>query len=582
MTALQDAIEELRSNPQQSQALDVEGDCVVLAPPGSGKTKLLTVRMVRDLRDSIREPHGAACITYTNAAAGELTRRVSELGVPRRSNLFVGTVHAFAIRAILRPYAVLAGCPEALAPIATDAQSNACYGQAEQEFYAASESRVGVKNTVKLRRQHLNYEPADVEAGGERTAAVARRWDELLAEAGLVDFDGVVRHAVAVVEDYEWVRRAMAARFPRLFLDEYQDLAPGLDRLARALCFDEVADADLFAVGDPDQSIMGFNGSRPELLLDLAHKQGVHCVRLEMNYRSRGQIVQTALKALGAERTITWLDEGGDVTLHECETGPDGQFDQMAEIISSEREAGTPLEQVAVLCPNRYIKRDAVEALEADQIPAFSRGEEYRETPVTTLIEGFASWAAQPRGESGFRLGGLLGRWRMVMGYRDQLRYETALMRILLAHRDGSRRAGEFAPAVAALGLRARLCDSGRADELEQLDNMLEALTSGDLRTLDVAGLGRRGYAPGQVHVSTIHAGKGLEFETVVVVGLDEGDFPSWRAKTPRDLEDARRAFYVSLTRAKRRVDLLYSGFRVTQSGNRQTNGRCRFLDDVE
>src|SRR3954466_16375449 len=131
MTALQDAIEQLRSNPQQSEALDAEGDCVVLAPPGSGKTKLLTVRLVRALRDQIREPHGAACITYTNAAAGELVRRVTELGSPRRSNLFIGTVHAFAMRAILRPYATLTGHPEALAPIATEAQVETCYRQAE-------------------------------------------------------------------------------------------------------------------------------------------------------------------------------------------------------------------------------------------------------------------------------------------------------------------------------------------------------------------------------------------------------------------------------------------------------------------
>jgi DNA helicase-2/ATP-dependent DNA helicase PcrA len=582
VTALDDAIAELRANPQQSEALDVEGNCVVLAPPGSGKTKLLTVRMVRDLRDRIREPHGAACITYTNAAAGELVRRVTELGAPRRSNLFIGTVHAFAIRAILRPYAGLTGQPEARAPIATDAERQACYRQAEREFYGNHEDRRGVENTVKLRRQHLNYEPGDIDAGGERTAAVARRWDELLAEGGLVDFEGVVRHSVAVVEDHQWVRRALAARFPQLFLDEYQDLAPGLDRLARALCFDESADADLFAVGDPDQSIMGFNGSRPELLLDLADDARVHCVRLETNYRSRGRIVQTALRALGEERTITWLDEGGDITLHECDRGPDEQFERMVAIVASERDAATPLEQVAVLCPNKYIKRDAAQALDDAQIPAFVRGDEYRETPVTALVESFAAWTTQPRGESGFRLGDLLRRWRMLMGQRDTLRRDVALIELLFAHRAGDRRAGEFAAAIAALGLRIRLRRTGRDDELVELDKMLEALTTGELRQLTVAGLGRRGHAPGQVHISTIHAGKGLEFEAVVVIALDEGDFPSYRATTPREIEDARRAFYVSLTRAKRRVDLLYSGFRVTQSGNRQMNGRCRFLNYID
>jgi DNA helicase-2/ATP-dependent DNA helicase PcrA len=110
---------------------------------------------------------------------------------------------------------------------------------------------------------------------------------------------------------------------------------------------------------------------------------------------------------------------------------------------------------------------------------------------------------------------------------------------------------------------------------------MIEAFTSGDLSDLDVAALGRRAHAPDQVQVSTIHAGKGLEFEVVIVIALDEGEFPSWMAQTEREIADARRAFYVSLTRAKRRLDLLYSGFRVTQKGLRRNDGRCRFLDDI-
>ena len=167
------------------------------------------------------------------------------------------------------------------------------------------------------------------------TAAVAERWEQILAERGLVDFDSIVRHAVEIVEGNAWVRRALAARFPHLFLDEYQDLAPGLDRLVRALCFDETADADLFAVGDPDQSIMGFNGSRPELLLELAERPFVHCVRLETNYRSRASIVQAALRALGEDRNIEWLDEGGEIALHECPEGKDQQHRRMVKMADS-------------------------------------------------------------------------------------------------------------------------------------------------------------------------------------------------------------------------------------------------------
>jgi DNA helicase-2/ATP-dependent DNA helicase PcrA len=581
VSALSAAIEELRSNPRQWEAFASRGDVVVLAPPGSGKTKLLTVRMVHDLRESIPEPHGAACITYTNAAAGELQRRATELGIPRRSNIVIGTVHAFAMGAILRPYARLAGRPEALAPIATKEQRDACYMRAEDAVYGPYENRTGVKNTVQLRRQHLNYDASDVIAGGERSAQVAERWEAILAEEGLVDFDAVVRHAVAIVQEHAWVRRALAARFPRLFLDEYQDLAPGLDELARALCFDESADADLFAVGDPDQSIMGFNGSRPELLHALAKDDRVTCVRLETNYRSRGKIVQTALMALGEDRTIEWLTEGGAITLHECVGGPDDQRARMVEIVEEQRVGGTPLGEIAVLCPNRWIKADAAAALASAHVRFFARGDEYRETPTTALIEGLAAWATQRRGESGFRLGDLLSRWRTLVPSRETLRADTALIDLLYANGDGTQSASEFVSSVANTGLYAQLRRSGRQDELDELELMVEAVTTGDLSELDVAGLGRRAHAPDQVQVSTIHAGKGLEFEVVIVIALDEGDFPSWMAQTEREIADARRAFYVSLTRAKRRLDLLYSGFRITQKGLRRDDGRCRFIDDI-
>jgi DNA helicase-2/ATP-dependent DNA helicase PcrA len=386
---------------------------------------------------------------------------------------------------------------------------------------------------------------------------------------------------VTLVETHPWIRRALAARFPRLFLDEYQDLAPGLDRLAQALCFDETADADLFAVGDPDQSIMGFNGSRPELLLDLANRPRVHCVRLETNYRNRASIVQTALRALGEHREIAWLDEGGDIEFHECPNGREEQHQRMLDVVIDERDAGTPLEEVAVLCPNRWVKGDVVAALRGADIPAIARGEEYRETPTTTLLEAAAAWSTQPRGASGFRLGDLLRRWRILMGPRDTLSRETALVRLFLNHGDGTGRAGEFAAGIYGLGLAARLHRTGRDDEADELDKMVEALTEGPLRDLTVAQLGARAHAPGQVHVSTMHAGKGLEFDAVVLIALDEGDFPSYHATSARELEDARRTFYVSLTRARRRVDLIYSGFRTTAAGARRYDGPSRFLADI-
>src|SRR4051812_3952254 len=109
MTALARTREELRTNPRQWEAFVRPGDTLVVAPPGSGKTKLLTAKLAQDFLTELPAPYGAACITYSNSAAEELDLRLQTLAVDRRSNLFVGTVHGFALHAVIGPYAPLVG-----------------------------------------------------------------------------------------------------------------------------------------------------------------------------------------------------------------------------------------------------------------------------------------------------------------------------------------------------------------------------------------------------------------------------------------------------------------------------------------
>src|SRR5271157_2967087 len=103
------AAEDLRKNPGQWNAYESEGNCVVLAGPGSGKTKLLTIKMARIIHEKIRSPQGIACITYSTECARELRRRLDVLGIEERRNIYIGTVHGFCLNHIVRPYAKLAG-----------------------------------------------------------------------------------------------------------------------------------------------------------------------------------------------------------------------------------------------------------------------------------------------------------------------------------------------------------------------------------------------------------------------------------------------------------------------------------------
>src|ERR1700751_4825682 len=100
---------ELRDNPGQLAAYESIGHCVVLAGPGSGKTKTLTIKLARMLGEDVRPPRGIACITFNSECAEELQRRLEKLGIYPSRNVFIGTVHSFCFRNIVLPYARLAG-----------------------------------------------------------------------------------------------------------------------------------------------------------------------------------------------------------------------------------------------------------------------------------------------------------------------------------------------------------------------------------------------------------------------------------------------------------------------------------------
>jgi DNA helicase-2/ATP-dependent DNA helicase PcrA len=580
MSALEQAREELRKNDRQWEAFTSSGHCIVLAPPGSGKTKLLTTRLAEDLLTRIPHPHGAACITLTNAAADELERRLRTLGVPRRSTLFVGTVHGFALARIIAPYARVAGRGElADAVVATDEQRNACFRQALADVYAPDEDTRYLRSTMDRRRRLMTDDDA-WEHVGPKVPQLIERYEEVLRRRGLIDFDDIVQSAVELVEEHEFIRRALVARFPNLYVDEYQDLAPGLDRLVRALCFDYVVNADLFAVGDPDQSIYGWTGTRPELLQELAQLPHVTPVKLEINYRCGREIIRYSHLALGEERQVEGVRDGGTVDAHHCPGGFDAQCIQATVVAEEARAAGVPLEDIAVLCLRNDECAEAARIFREGGLPVFVRGQdEYSVTPTTLFVEALAAWTVLAPGTSGQKLGDLLRRWRALSGTRE-IGPAAALVRTVLEFRSRGREpALSFVSALNGLGLGAALRRRARGEEANALADMMKALDVGGLRERSLGELAERARAIGRVYVTTMSSSKGLEFDLVLMLGLEEGRIPFWASKGPQ-LAEERRKFYVSLTRARRAVHLFYSGWHATQYGPRH-DGPSRFLTAI-
>lgn len=563
MSALSRSIAELRTNPRQWEAFNTEGHCVVLAPPGSGKTKLLTTRLVADLLNKIPRPHGAACITLTTAAADELQQRVQLLGLEDRPNIFIGTVHGFALRQIIEPFARLVGRPAlANVRIASEQEQRSAMKTAIREAYPEAENTKYIDSTIRFLRQRLS--PEDEWAKyGSKYWGIAERYLAIIHDEGLHDFLEIVAIAVDFVENNRAVRKVLASKFPHLYVDEYQDLAPGLHRLIEALCFDIYTGAELFAVGDPDQAVYAWTGTRPELLDELAGRSGITCVPLELNYRCGEAIIQAANKLRQGKPPIKGNSTGGNVTVEKCPGGLDEQYMAVVNCVRTVTESGVPLHDVAVLSPFNAQCDAVAGVLRSNGIPAAVRESAYRLTTGTSLVESCAGWATYGRELSNYRLADILRRWRSVLGQVWTMKASVDLTDLLMElYEAPDVPAVHLLDGLMSVGLNKAIARGSMADEIIEFNKMRSALVTGSLAGMTVAELGKRARKVDRVEITTMTSSKGLEFDVVLILGADEESIPSYQAKSdPAQMREDRRKFYVSITRARREVNIFYSGF---------------------
>lgn len=325
------AAESLKENPEQWKVYNSTGNCIALAGPGSGKTKTLTITTARLLSEEVAAPRGIACITYNSECARELRRRFDDLGLDSTSNLFIGTLHSFCLSNLIAPFGALAGLdiPEPLSVAPPSVQDDE-FAATLARVVSADERPLNWRTRFdRYRRTHL-----DREAPGwredEELASLVEEYETAIRARGQVDFDDLVLLGLKLAS-IEWVQKCLLAKFPILVIDEYQDLGQALHLMVENLCLR--GGMRLLAFGDPDQSIYGFAGARPELLRELSSTKGIETVRLRFNYRSGQNIIAASEAALGEKRNYkSAREEPGTISFHER---PDGLHDQ-AEFICQE------------------------------------------------------------------------------------------------------------------------------------------------------------------------------------------------------------------------------------------------------
>ncbi len=615
-------------NPEQREAvLAVEGPVLILAGAGSGKTRVITHRITHLVLDRGVPSESILAVTFTNKAAEEMRSRSETLLSSRPLRSWISTFHSFCVR-LLRREAAAAGLDPRF-HIYDEADQLAAVREAMRALDLSEKLHPPRRllSRISARKNSGRDGEGDDGSGAGVTAQVQERYRQVLDSAGALDFDDLLLRAVALLQGHPAVREAWGGRFPYLLVDEYQDTNRSQYELVRLLAG---AHGNLTVVGDEDQSIYSWRGAELSNILDFEHDfPGARVFRLEENYRSSQAIldVASALVERNVRRKgklLRAVRGGGEpVHLHEASD----EYEEATWVV--ERIAGTrDVGRSAILVRMNAQSRLFEEALLRARLPylvlggvGFYERKEVKDILayvrlVTNTNDSVAFHRVvnvPPRGigaRTVAEIDGAAARdgtspWEAMVRLLDEAalpsRALVPLRRFremieLLREESGVRGLKPLLErTLETTGYAAALAREDTQESEDRLENLAELLTAAAdyearEKTPGLAGFLDRAALLSEtdrlrddvpVLLMTLHSAKGLEFESVFLVGLEEGVLPHSRSLGgPDALEEERRLCYVGMTRAMRRLHLSWARSRQV-FGQRRLSEPSRFLEEV-
>ena len=311
---------EMLTPAQREAVLHVDGPMLVLAGPGSGKTRVVTHRIAHLLRRGVPARQILA-LTFTNKAAEEMKSRLSTLAPGQK--VWVSTFHRFCAR-MLREQASLVGLEENFTIYDTSDSGQTLKRVLQEMNFDSQHFTPGqIAAAISWAKNNLiraeQYTPKPGHAVGSIVARVYPKYQQALFTANAVDFDDLLMHLANLLRENPLVRKELDARFRYILVDEYQDTNLAQYAIVRAMSLDY---PNLSVTGDPDQSIYGWRGANLSNIMDYeTDYPRVRVVRLEQNYRSTGRILRAADALIQhntrrkAKDLFTENDEGAPVRM---------------------------------------------------------------------------------------------------------------------------------------------------------------------------------------------------------------------------------------------------------------------------
>ncbi|MDR1661005.1 MAG: UvrD-helicase domain-containing protein [Azoarcus sp.] len=630
----------LSLNSQQAEAVTLPAEhALVLAGAGSGKTRVLTTRIAWLLNKGLASPSGILAVTFTNKAAREMQVRIEAMLSANPRGMWIGTFHGLCNR-LLRTHHRDAGLAPLFQILDTADQLSAIKRllktlDVDGEKFPPRELLYFINTHKEAGLRPHAIEPLD---GYTRSrVALYQEYEAQCQRESVVDFAELLLRSFELLQRNEPIRRHYQQRFRYILVDEFQDANALQYRWLKLLAANgEKGGAALFCVGDDDQSIYRFRGAEVGNMRDFEREFHVrHLIRLEQNYRSHGNILDAANAIIRNNGNRLgknlWTNRGAGEPIRVFEAISDGDEARwIGEEIQALVRDGAMRGDIALLYRANAQSRILEHQLFSSGIPyrvhgglrfferqevkhalaylrliahaaddtAFLRVVNFPTRGIGARSQELLQDAARERNSSLYaavpRLSGksaaALGQFVRLI---DDLRQETEALPLpeLVEH------------VIERSGLRAhyRTGKEGQ-DRLENLDELVNAAVNFRAEAQGGSGASAQPHAlladflnhasleagdhqagaeADAVQLMTVHAAKGLEFDTVFLSGLEEELFPHGNSLSePGGLEEERRLMYVAVTRARARLYLSCAQSRILH-GQEHYHLRSRFLDEA-
>ncbi len=554
-------------DPEQRAAAEAAAPLMIIAGPGSGKTRTLTYRIAAAIASQRVRPEQCLALTFTRRAAAEMRQRLAALLGRRAARLTVTTFHGLGLL-LLREQHELAGLA-------------AGFGVADDQ--AVLEVATELAGSTRAARAWL--------AAAARDAGQRDQLRQALAGRGLVDFDGLVELSAAVLRQAPAVAAGLRERWPWLSVDEYQDIDAAQYELLRLLAGDG---AGLTVIGDPDQAIYGFRRADVGFFLRfVADYPAAGTVVLSTNYRSSPRIVAAAMQVIapgtlvpGRETRAARSDRPGTISCHEA-ADPASEAAWIAESIDrllggssfhsldsgradGHGHDGIGLADIAVLYRTDAQAAALGQGLTRAGLPFQKRSHDLLERrPGVAALVREIQCRAEPGRSALDQLRGAVARLAAIADGSRLSDGDPAGPRGRLSGPAGRLPGTDLRAAGEVLVPLARRC----GDDLHQF--LTEIALGAEVDALDPRA--------DAISLLTLHAAKGLEFEVVFLAGCERGLLPLWLpgAAPDPDAAEERRLLFVGMTRARSHL-LLSCAARRGRPGGPAEAGLSPFLAAID